>query len=298
MSDKEQSSLVDITGLSKPADTLIKKVSGAVGGVFEPWQIQRVAKAEAEARIIAAKADIEVTDLHRRAAYRWFEEEARRQQNMESITLKAVEQLDPSADAAEMEDDWIANFFDRSRIISDDEMQSLWGSVLAGEANNPGSYSKRTVNLLADLDKRDAEAFASLCRFGWIIGDFTPLVFDVDNPIYNQRGIDFGTLTHLDTIGLVQFNNLTGFKLLGLPKKLVVTYGSTPLVLEFGKDNDNDLEFGRVLLTQAGKELARVCSATKVPGFEGYVRDKWKKYLPKPDATEQVAPADSPSESG
>jgi len=298
MSEKDESSLVDVTGLSKPADTLIKKVSGAVGGVFEPWQIKRVAKAEAEAKIIAAKADIEVTDLHRRAAHRWFEEEARRQQNMEEITLKAADQLDATADAREMDDDWITNFFDKSRIVSDDEMQNLWASVLAGEANNPGSYSKRTVNFLGDLDKRDAETFVSLCRFGWIILEFTPLVFNVDDAIYRNFGINFSTLTHLDTIGLVQFNPLTGFIRRGLPKTITVAYGNRPLRLEFSTEDNNELEFGHVLLTQTGKELARVCSATMIPGFEDYAREKWKNHLAKAGATEQVAPADSPPASG
>jgi len=34
----------DVAGLSKPADTLIKKVSKAVGGIFAPYQIKRIAK--------------------------------------------------------------------------------------------------------------------------------------------------------------------------------------------------------------------------------------------------------------
>lgn len=298
MGDEKESSLVDVTGLSKPADTLIKKVSGAVGGIFEPWQIKRVAKAEAEAKMIAAKADIEVTDLHRRATHRWFEEEARRQQNMEAITMKAASQLEPGADAANMEDDWITNFFDKSRIVSDEEMQTLWASVLAGEANQPGSFSKRTVNYLGDLDKRDAEAFVALCRFGWVIGEFTPLIFDVQKPIYKDHGINFVTLTHLESIGLAKFNNLAGFQRLGLPKTFTVAYGDSPLVLEFAKEQDNELEIGHVLLTQAGKELARVCTATKVPGFDAYVREQWKKYLPAPAAAEQGAPAGSPAASG
>jgi hypothetical protein len=36
------------------------------------------------------------------------------------------------------------------------EMQNLWAQVLAGEANSPGTYSKRTVNFLSSLDKKDA----------------------------------------------------------------------------------------------------------------------------------------------
>ena len=57
-------SLVNLGKLSKPADTLIKKVSSAVGGMFEPWQIKRVAKAQAEADLIKAQSDIQITDVH------------------------------------------------------------------------------------------------------------------------------------------------------------------------------------------------------------------------------------------
>jgi len=82
MSDDKSLSIVNLGKLSKPADTLIKKVSAAVGGVFEPWQIKRVAKAEAEASLIKANSEIEITDLHRRAMHRFVEEEANRQENM------------------------------------------------------------------------------------------------------------------------------------------------------------------------------------------------------------------------
>ena len=51
MADDNSMSIVNFGKLSKPADTLIKKVSGAIGGVFEPWQIKRIAKAEAEANL-------------------------------------------------------------------------------------------------------------------------------------------------------------------------------------------------------------------------------------------------------
>lgn len=178
MSDDKSISLVNLGKLSRPADTLIKKVSSAVGGIFEPWQIKRVAKAEAEASLITAKAEIEITDLHHRAMHRFVEEEANRQENMEAITEKAIPQLEDVSDPSQMEDDWVTNFFDKSRIVSDSEMQDIWASVLAGEANSPGTYSKRTVNFLGDLDKRDAELFLSLCSFGWLVGDFTPLIFD------------------------------------------------------------------------------------------------------------------------
>lgn len=287
MSNDNSMSFVNLGKLSKPVDTLIKKVSEAVGGVFAPYQIKRIAKAEAETAIIKAQTEIQITDLHRRAMHRFIEEEAKRQENIEEITGKALPQLQEVSDPSAMEDDWVTNFFDKSRIVSDGEMQDLWARVLAGEANAPGTYSKRTVNFLGDLDKKDAELFQALCRFGWIVGGFEPLIFDPKASIYNDQGLRFDTLTHLDSIGLIQFSHLSGFTLTNLPKKFDVLYCSQPLGLTMEKDSDNTLPTGKVLLTKVGQELSTVCKVPGVDGFWDYVRDQWKKYLPEENNTEQ-----------
>ena len=307
-------SLINLGNLSKPADTLIKKVSDAVGGLFAPYQVKRMAKAEAEAAMIKEQSEIEITDLHRRAVHRWIEEEAQRQKNMEDITAKALPQLDEKATPDSVEDDWLVNFFDKSRIVSDNEMQDLWSRVLAGEANAPGTYSKRTVNFLSDLDKADAELFAKLCGFGWVIGDFVPLaeakvrdfmsltfdneaeiynelgwmlgnvvplVFDVQAEIYKKHGINFSTLSHFESIGLIQFNGSSSFSKLELPKTFPVFYYGNSLTLEMPKDSGNMLGIGKVLLTKIGRELAPICGSESVEGFREYVMDQWKQYLPK-----------------
>ena len=149
----------------KPIDTLIHKISDATGVLYEPRRIRRKAKAESEAAITSAKAEtavdiikaeseIEIADLHQRTVQRRIKEDMRDQKNMEAIIAQAVPDVNEEAKPDSMENDWIANFFDKCRIVSDSEMQSLWSRVLAGEANAPGTYSNRTVNLLSDLDKK------------------------------------------------------------------------------------------------------------------------------------------------
>lgn len=288
MPDDKSISLVNLGKLSKPADTLIKKVSSAVGGIFEPWQIKRVAKAEAEANLIKADSEIKITDLHRRAMHRFVEEEASRQENMETITEKAIPQLEGDSDPSKMEDDWVTNFFDKSRIVSDGEMQDLWASILAGESNSPGTYSKRTVNFLGDLDKKDADFFQALCRFGWGVGKFSPLIFDTNDKIYNDHGVNFETLSHLDSIGLIQFNGIGGFERTGLPKTFNVAYCGKPLSLTMEQDADNKLPLGKVILTKVGQELATICKVPGVEGFDEYVRGKWSKYIPQEESTEPI----------
>ena len=93
---------LNVGDLVKPIDTLIHKISDATGVLYEPRRIRRRAKAESEAAIISAKAEaaadiikaeseIEITDLHRRAAQRLIQEEAKRQKNIEDI----IDKTDP-----------------------------------------------------------------------------------------------------------------------------------------------------------------------------------------------------------
>jgi hypothetical protein len=136
------------------------------------------------------------------------------------------------------------------------------------------------VNFLGDLDKVDAHLFSKLCGFGWNIGDLVPLVFEIRGNIYEQNKITFGSLSHLESIGLIQFNSLSGFRRLQLPKKFHTMYFGEPLGLEMPKDEDNELQIGHVLLTKIGQELAPICGSTPVDGFRDYVKERWKAHLP------------------
>lgn len=103
--------LAKLGDLTKPATVLIEKISEAVGGVFKPYQIVRIAKAEAEANLIQAESHIQITDLHRRAMHRFLEEEAKKQSNIESITQNALPLLEEKSSPEKVADDWITNFF-------------------------------------------------------------------------------------------------------------------------------------------------------------------------------------------
>jgi hypothetical protein len=75
--------IVNFGDLTKPATVLIEKISDAIGGIYRPHQIRRIAEAEAQADRIKAVSQIEITELHLRAMIRFFSEEAKKQQNIE-----------------------------------------------------------------------------------------------------------------------------------------------------------------------------------------------------------------------
>ena len=238
--------LIKIDGkITEPATVLINKISDAVGGLYKPYQIRRVSKAEADADIIREQAHIEINDLQRRAFNRLVSEEAKRQDNIESITEKAIPQLTSSSTPQDMDNDWIMNFFDKCRIISDEGMQLLWSKVLAGEANSPGHFSKRTVNSLASLDKADAELFMALCCFTCLINDeLVPIVYyddlTQDQSIYQKNGISFGSILHLSSIGLVSLES-EGYLKSKINQQIEISYHKTNLRLVFRKPQDNEL---------------------------------------------------------
>ena len=275
----EPSSLINLGELSKPATVLIKKISDAIGGIFKPYQIRRVAQAEAEAKKIEAVADIEITEIQQRALFRFIAEESKKQSNIESITSKALPELNNDSKPNDIEDDWITNFFDKCRLISDEEMQILWSKVLSGEANSPGKFSKRTVDFLSSLDKSDAILFDKLCGFCWIIGGVVPLIYDYQNKIYNSQGIDFNALQHLDNIGLISFNTI-GFLKLTSSDFLDTYYYDEKVKIKFrkiDKEKENKISSGLVMLTKIGGELAPITNSEPVPGFLDYILGVWSK---------------------
>jgi len=207
---------------------------------------------------------------------------------MEQIAKLSFDQIKDDATPDKIETDWITNFFDKCRIVSDADMQSLWSKVLSGEANAPGAYSQRTVNFLSDLDKSEAKLFSNLCDFGWVIGNVVPLIYDTQHEIYNKNNINFNSLGHLESIGLIQFHNLTGFQRLGLPKTLSVSYYGQQVECDMPKETDNSMNIGKVMLTRIGEELAPICGSKPVDGFMDYILDQWKSknYLKKENVDE------------
>ncbi|MGN6769980.1 MAG: DUF2806 domain-containing protein [Rhizobiaceae bacterium] len=272
-------SLIDLGKLSEPAKVLIEKVSDAVGGIAKPWQIVRVAKAEAQAEVIRAENRLEISDIERRALERVVREEGKRQENIEQITAGAIPHVKDDAKPQEIDEDWLAHFFDRSRLVSDRQMQVLWSKILAGKANDPSGFSKRTVDLISGLERADAELFSSLCSFVWTIGDLTPVIFNVDHDLIKEAGLSFDRLNHLDDIGLISFQPLTGFRKVGSAETLMVAYYGTTLILTVKMANDKRfyVDNGAVLLTQAGKELAPIAGAMGSERYFEYVLGEWLK---------------------
>jgi hypothetical protein len=275
--DADNESTGNLPVLAEVGKLLIEKVASAAGVLYEPVHIKRIAMAEAMANEVKAVSDIRITDLQRRAANTFVNELILNQYNKESVTTQALPELKETARPQDIENDWMINFFDKVRLISDEQMQKLWAKLLAGEANAPGNYSKRTINLLSSLDKSDAELFTQFNKFVWFIDDsFIPLIYDNQHEIYTKNKITFNDLMHLDSLGLITFSqSMGGYSSVQVPKSLNTHYYGTQINIEF-PDEVNQMAISYALFTQSGQELALLCNNEPIPEFLDYVLTVWR----------------------
>lgn len=274
----------NIGDLSAPVTKLIKKVSNAVGVIYEPTHIKRIARAEADAERIKAVARLElVSELQQRGLDRLIYQEGQKQANIESITAQAAELLAQDAEVERLDEDWLAHFFKQCDSVSDTQMQYIWARLLAREADQPDRFSKRTIAFVATIDKDDAKLFTTLCQFNWVIrGSVHPLIFDVKEKIYRDAGLHFAALSHLASIGMITFSGF-GYSVLVKGKYVEGLYHGSRVLL--GQDSripfrffkKDDFYLGQVVLTQMGEELASICKAVRNKEFYEYVVGRWRK---------------------
>ncbi len=210
--------------------------------------------------------------------------------NLAKILQKALPQLADEADPSRISDDWAANLKDKARTCSNEEMAQLWAQLLAGEANNPGSYSRKTVNTMADMDPDDALLFRSLCDFRLIpvnpivdangVSGFTRAsaksklaVLDDKHEIYTERKVSFDSLARLDWLGLIRYVSV-GYEVNhGNDKFAAYENGNQRLYLA----QNGPIRFGNAEFTPAGTELSELClPIDSAEGFMEYLTDAWR----------------------
>lgn len=247
-------SLISLEGLSKPINTLIEKISNATGVLYEPTRIKRKAKAEADAKKTKVLVNLEIEEIQKRALTRLVNEEIKKQENIENIAEKCFESLEENAKPENIEDDWISNFFDKCKLISDNEMQNLWAKVLAGEANSPGKYSKRTIEFMSTMDKYDAELFNKLTTFCWNFGEPQPIILSFKDKETSDI-LNYSELNHLNNIGLISLETIGLSKIITNQDQINISYSSRLLILKFPNSEFNKLSIGYVSLTKTGKDI-------------------------------------------
>ena len=269
--------IVKIDG--RPLEKLIDTVKSAIGTLYRPTAIRKeslaeadrivsIAQAEAKATLIQGEADIE---LFERIKSRLYAEEKQKQLNAEGVVNKTVKYLGETVSETPVDNDWRTRFFSKAQQISNEEMQEVWAKILAEEVSAPGRISLRTLDILSNLTKSEAEIFQRAITF--TADNMTILkLHELDLEAY---GLSYSGIMELRNAGLFHEGDDLGLT-------FTMKEGFDHVIFTFGKKIMNvkhpslkSFTFNQIKLTQAGIEL---CSILNPEVDEKYFLDL-KHYL-------------------
>ncbi|WP_157942219.1 DUF2806 domain-containing protein [Salinibacter altiplanensis] len=264
----------DVLGLKGPAEALVEKIADGIGHLYEPIHRERMAVARVEEKKLEARGIDEIAQLaekeigisKRRAkklAGSMLAERKIKKENRDDVIERSLEMLEDNSSPEEIDDSWLFEFFDHVGSVTSDEMKHAWSRVLSGEANRPGSFSKRTLHTLSTMSKGDAEIFRRACKYVASVGeDYQPIITDITLDIYTNLSYDM--LSHIDSIGLVNYDRggFRSFYIIGEDGKVVFEYDGRAKVYE-----EEKLPVGNALFTKTGTELFEIVERNHVEGF-------------------------------
>lgn len=260
--------LIDTKPLADVANNLIDKVSSAVG-----WYATReTLESIAVNTLINDIQNSNLAPLDKAVLISNAKNILREYTNKSNIVQKAIPLLNEAAKPENVDNDWIAAFMDKVRLISDEEFQIIWAKILAEECNEPRSISKQLLMILAQMDKEDAETFAALCNFCIKVQTKTTklnhLIIDLTkiDSYYSKYNITFGNLRNLVALGLIDFEEHSddGYNFTTTEPIISVSYGDGILVLP---KTCFSMGGGSVIFKKTGEELFKVINITQHEDF-------------------------------
>lgn len=156
---------INTDGLAKLGETICYGIGLAAFGR------KKMANVEAYAAIKQAETETKVEFLKLKGqeeiAKYISARESRKINNVKSVVEKATSHFmeEEKVSNEPVNTDWTNRFFSIVEDISDETLQDIWGRILAGEVKQPNSFSLRTLDLLRNVTKEEAELFVKASKY-------------------------------------------------------------------------------------------------------------------------------------
>lgn len=263
-----------VQALVSPAEKLIDAVSGAIGKVYEPRHTRKMADAKAyELKLIADtirnNSDVPIVydstgvsidtsnceEIAKRASSRLAFQEITKQQNIEAVVDNAYEELEKveSVSSDPVNPDWMIRFFNSVEDISDEDMQKIWGRILAGEIKRPSTYSYRTLEKLKNMTQQEAKHFQLVSSLALQSANEKFILSDTN--ILKKYNVDFTYLLELEDCGLIKLQTLA-LKFPASVNQPNIIFNSKIIGIIYGKKKElQELNIPIQVFTQSGSQL-------------------------------------------
>lgn len=178
------------------------------------------------------------------------------------------------------EDDWLHRWRECAAGVSSDELQQIWGKVLAGEVKSPGRFSLRTLEFLRNLSQAEAEAIERVSPL--VLAD---VIYRGDDSMLEMEGTKFSDLLAMQELGVLAGVDGLGLQITwnsaitGSFQKALTCHGAVLWIT--APDAAKDIKLNVCTVTAIGKQVLRlgsvspnarmlesVANAVKALGFE------------------------------
>lgn len=220
--------------LLKMWETLIEKgIGGLITPFYIPWKEKKLAIGRVEVdkafRIATAKAEQEIAQITDNKTKLIGYSEKLSDENETEVSVKDIvlnndmkrlireeinvanainhansRLIDDDSDIPieDISQDWLNTWRDNASKVSDEDVQSLWGNVLAQEFLEPGRYSLRLLEFLRTMSKSDAlliEKIAPFISNNWLIYERQ----GSEDNLFNRFNITEKEISFLEEIGII-----------------------------------------------------------------------------------------------
>ena len=168
----------DFFGLGRVTDKVMEALKAGIGPVLEPWVRSRLASADQEAArgwlevtkdSGLAIRELEIETLSGRAQIRVRAEEVKQQENREAVAIHTLREIGDlakerriAADPESVGPEWLNRFWRLAQDVTSEDLQSVWGRVLARKTTGAGAISARTLEGLSLLEGWEIEELARI----------------------------------------------------------------------------------------------------------------------------------------
>ena len=192
---------------------------------------------------------------------------------------REIEQI-TDVDDKRVDDDWITRFFSIVKDINSEEMQCIWGKILAGEVRKTGSFSLRTLEAVRNLSKDEAALFQKLVPFvlkyeeDGITDYFVLSNENAENDISYRYGFDYSDMVKLEEAQLVSADTAVAIYVDVHPDKESVIEGfNSVIICKNHGEEQITLSQNAFFLTAIGAELLPIVREGTNPPLNPYFED-------------------------
>lgn len=240
-------------GFSDVANNLVNKISEAIG-----WRTTSKTKKLAIESFIDDIKQSNLEPIEKAAIISNAGRIIKEYSNQANIINKAQPLLE-SPKTEEMDDDWIASFMDKARLISDDEFQIIWANILAKEAEKPGSFSLRTLDVLKCLSKTEAELFQKYVSIAVLFGGNAYVMENIYNPTAK-----YGEILILEESGLISSSLITSTIEFKGNEEIPFLYNDNAFsMVKCIVEGNEKIKFTGYAFTKSGNELIKAIQVDK-----------------------------------